>query len=78
MVEPVSSGALVLVELRESFGIEQRRARVYAGTTNLLADGAMTLMRGVPVALLGATRARADAGLQQPAHEDAIRAGGAR
>jgi hypothetical protein len=77
MLEPVGSGTVVLVELRESFSIEQRRARVYASTTNLLADGAVTMMRGVPAALLGATRAGADAGLQQPVHEEAVPTGGA-
>jgi hypothetical protein len=62
----------------ESFSIEQRVARLDAGTTYVLADGAVPMMRRVPVAFVGAVRARAHARLQQPVNNEIIPMGSSR
>ena len=67
-----------LVEVRAGLSGEQRVAGVYAGTANLLADGAMVMMGGMPVALLGAAGARAYAGLQQTLDEGTVGVGRSR
>ncbi len=65
-----------LLELLEGFGIEQHVARVHARETRLLADRAMPMMVSVLVALLGARRAYADAGLQQAMDDEIVAEGG--
>jgi hypothetical protein len=53
------------LELGETRRSEQSVARLDARTTYPGADGAVTVVIGVPITLLGRGRARADAGLQQ-------------
>src|SRR5262249_48181678 len=45
---------------------------VYAGAAGLLADGAMTMMRGVPGALVGAARAGTHTGLEKTMDDEFI------
>jgi hypothetical protein len=61
-----------LLELLESFSIEQSAACLYARKTRFGADCAMTMMIAVPGALLSAARAHADAGLQQAVNDEVV------
>ena len=72
---PPRSAAGQFLELLERLSIEQRPARHFARATRLGADCAMTVMLGVPGALLGADRALPHAGLQQPVNDDVVRLG---
>jgi hypothetical protein len=54
-----------LTELLEGFSVEQGTARVYAGSASLFANGAMSMVLGVPGALLSADCACSNTSLQQ-------------
>jgi hypothetical protein len=54
------------------FGVDQRHARLDARLTGVGADRAMTMMLGVPSALLSTRRARADAGIEQRAYHELV------
>jgi hypothetical protein len=67
-----------LLDIPESLSLEQRAARLDTGTTYLFADGAVPMMRGVPVAFIGAARTRAHARLQQPVNNEIVPMGRSR
>jgi hypothetical protein len=71
-------GAGRVLDVAESFSIEQRVARLDAGAAYLLTDGAVTMMRRVPTAFVGTARARAHARLQQSVNDEIIPMGSSR
>ena len=66
------SPRMSLKPVGERLRIEKRPACHLAEATRLGADGAMTVMLGVPRALSGAERAFPDAGVQQPVNDDVV------
>src|SRR5581483_4847373 len=60
------------VQLLERLGFEEGPAGLLARAADLGADRAMPVVRSVLRALLGAARARADAGLQQALDEKRV------
>jgi hypothetical protein len=64
-----------LTELLEGLSVEQGIARIYAGSASPFANGAMSMVFGMPGALLSAARACSNAGLQQAMDDKVIPVG---
>jgi hypothetical protein len=69
---PRRLGAGQVLELLEGFSIQQSDARPHADAASLLADGAVSMVFGMPGALLSAAFACANASLQQAVDHDLI------
>ena len=74
----VGSAAGQLLKLLERFGLEQRAACCFACAARLGTDRAMTMMIGVPGALLGTARADTHADLEQAVDDVVVGMGGSR